>query len=243
MDCVDDLWLILHRLLTGERHEPPILVLEVDAGVENADDLKARLRAGGRHRGNAVAETDANLVGELAADDKAVRVGGEGLETPFDHVMDDVGNTHFASSVDANAGHRVIASGMAQNNLADERRRCRDAVHGVQRIEDRRRTRDAADRIARQHAPDLDGAVGMERRQRLRRGLPNLVRNDNVRIGVDELRQKVAVKTVHHAADADEDRNPEHDPANRDGRLTLARAQMGEGDGEGQGRHGETPTA
>ena len=75
----------------------------------------------------------------------------------------------------------------------------------------------------------FDRAVRVERRQRLRGGLPNLVGNDNVRIGVDELRQKVAVKAVHHAADANEDGDAEHDPANRDGRLTLARAQMGEG--------------
>ena len=183
------------------------------------------------------------LSASCAADDKAVGIGSERLETPLDHVMDDVGHTRFARGVDADAGHRVVAPGMAQNDLADQRRRRRDAVHRIERVEDRRRARDAADRIARQHAADLDRAVRMQRRQRLRGGLPNLVGNDDVRIGVDELRQKIAVKAVHHAADADEDGDPEHDPADRDGRLTLARPEMGEGDGERQQRHGEMRTA
>jgi hypothetical protein len=101
---------------------------------------------------------------ELAADDEAVRVGDEGLESPFDHVMDNVGHAHFARGVDADAGHRVITPRMAQDDLADQRRRRGDTFHGVQRVEDRRRPRDAADRVARQHAADLDHAVRVKNR-------------------------------------------------------------------------------
>jgi hypothetical protein len=57
-----------------------------------------------------------------------------------------------------------------------------------ERIENRCRAGDAADRIARQDTSDLDCAVGMKRGQRLRRSLPDLIGNDDVRIGVDELR-------------------------------------------------------
>src|SRR5271166_713936 len=131
---------------------------------------------------------------------------------------------------------------MAENGLADQRRRRGDPVHRVQRVENRRSAGDAADGIARQDAFDLDRAVGMEGRERLRRGLPELVGDDDVRIGVDELREEIVVEAVHHSADADEYGDAEHDPADRDERLTLARPQMRESDRQRQRRHGFTRT-
>src|SRR5208282_5552333 len=58
-----------------------------------------------------------------------------------------------------------------------------------------------------------------------------------------ELRQKVAVKSIHHAADADEDRDAQHDAADRYGGLALARPEVRESDGERQRRQGATRTA
>ncbi len=210
--------------------------------VEYADDLEARLTCGRGGRHDAVAEADAHPVGELPADDETVRLGGQRAETALNHIVHDVGHLLLARRVDPDAGDRIVAARPAQDDLADQRRGRRDPVHRVQRVEDRRGARNASHGIARQYAPDLDRPVGMQRSHGLRRRLAKLVGNDDVRIGVDELRQEVTVEAIHQRADADEDRNAQRDAADRDRSLALAGHQMREGDGERQRRHGAART-
>ena len=219
------------------------MVLRVDAGVKDTHDLEVRLAPGGRCRDDAVAEADAHLVGELISNKEAVRVGREGLETALDHIMQDVGDARFARRIDANPGDLVVAPGTAKNDLADQRRRRGDPVHRVERVQNRRGAGDAPDWITRQNAVDFNRSLRMERHQRLRRRLADFVIDDDVRICFDELRQEITVEAIHHPADTDEDRDPEHHAADRDRSLAFSRQQMRECDGKRQRGHGAMRTA